>query len=332
MPTFDVITIGSATRDVYLFSKKFHVIKDRRMPTGQAESFAFGTKIELDRVLLEVGGGATNTAFTLARQGFRVGSVVRVGRDQAGTEIVDFLKRHHITPFVTVDPKRPTGFSVVFLTKSGERTILVYRGASDAMQSANVSWQALGKTKWVYMTSVSGNVPLMKRVVGFSRKRGIRVAVNFGKRELAFGFKRLLPVIQNADVTFLNREEASKLFSVRPSDTRALIAKLKTMRYGMFVVTEGKRGSMAFDQSRLFTVRVKQVKVKDTTGAGDAFGSGFLAGYMRTKNIRHALTFGSLNAAADVQAIGAKHGALGRVRAISSDPSIKITIEKIPGT
>ena len=94
---YDVITIGSATQDVYLFSKRFKVLRDTRAVTGEVECFAFGTKIELDDILFEIGGGGTNTAYTLARQGLKVAALVKVGEDEAGREVEKVLKKGKIS-------------------------------------------------------------------------------------------------------------------------------------------------------------------------------------------------------------------------------------------
>jgi len=80
----DVITIGTATRDCFLQSPDFKVIRSSRFVTGQAECFALGSKIEVPFIIFTTGGGAANAAVTFARQGLKAGCLAKIGKDLAG--------------------------------------------------------------------------------------------------------------------------------------------------------------------------------------------------------------------------------------------------------
>jgi hypothetical protein len=62
---YDIISIGAATKDVYLISKDFKLIKSHKFSTGVGECFPYGSKMEIGDVFFDIGGGATNSAFTL---------------------------------------------------------------------------------------------------------------------------------------------------------------------------------------------------------------------------------------------------------------------------
>ncbi len=83
---FDVITFGSATRDLFLKSKDFKILKSNKFITGQGLCFNLGSKIYLDDLFFATGGGGTNTAATFVRQGFKTAYVGIVGRDAGGRE------------------------------------------------------------------------------------------------------------------------------------------------------------------------------------------------------------------------------------------------------
>ena len=61
---FDIITIGSATRDIFMKSEQFKIVEDKSFATGQGECFALGSKIEIKDIVFASGGGGTNTAVT----------------------------------------------------------------------------------------------------------------------------------------------------------------------------------------------------------------------------------------------------------------------------
>lgn len=310
---YDVITIGSATQDVYLMSRKFRIIRDKRFLTGHAECFAFGTKVELDDILFEVGGGGTNTAVTFSRQGFRTAFCGKVGRDPAGDEVVRVLLESRVDPsLMSRDPKARTAYSAIFLTGSGERTILVYRGASHTLRSSDIPWPKL-KAKWLYISSLAGNLTLLRKLVAFARQHRMKVALNPGAKELEAGRTKLVPLLRSVDVLLLNRNEASQLTGVPYADERRIVRQLDAIVSGIAVVTEGEKGSWVADGRHTYRIGIHPVKAVDTTGAGDAYGSGFVAGLMkRPGNVQYALRLATWNAASAVREVGAKHGLLGR--------------------
>src|SRR3989339_1496172 len=78
---YDVVTIGSATQDVFLVSDEIELVKSKRFRTGVAECVSLGSKIEVDKLFISSGGGATNAAATFASLGFRTACLAKVGED-----------------------------------------------------------------------------------------------------------------------------------------------------------------------------------------------------------------------------------------------------------
>ncbi len=310
---YHVTTIGSAFRDVYVFSKQFKVKKDPSSKTGEYECFAFGTKIELDDILFEIGGGATNAAYTFRRQGLRTACISRVGDDAAGKEVLAWLKKKKIKDCLQTDAKRRTAHSVVFLAEKGERTILVYRGASHHFNASVIDTKQIQRSKWLYITSMAGNIKLLKKILQHASAHGVRTMVNPGRRELRLSKKELKNIFQEVSILLLNREEARMLAQTKTTSDAQLIKAVRSYCPGIVIITKGAKGSVIGTPKNKYTIGVKPVQAVDSTGAGDAFGSGFLAGYIRSKgNIPQAITLASNNAAAVIKKIGAKHGLLSK--------------------
>jgi len=89
---FDVVTIGSSTQDVFLIQKDVEIITSKKFATGKGEVLALGSKQELDGVVFDTGGGATNAAVTLRRAGLKVAIFSRIGKDPAGHEVMHVMK------------------------------------------------------------------------------------------------------------------------------------------------------------------------------------------------------------------------------------------------
>ncbi|MBI3963686.1 MAG: carbohydrate kinase family protein, partial [Candidatus Kerfeldbacteria bacterium] len=123
---YDVVTIGSASRDVFIHSSAFLTVADRRFPTGAGQCVSLGSKIEVDDIWFETGGGATNAAVTFVRNGFRTAVISKVGYDIRATEILRTLAQEKIDTAPVVQRRgASTGYSVILTNRKGGRTILV---------------------------------------------------------------------------------------------------------------------------------------------------------------------------------------------------------------
>ncbi len=302
-----IISIGAATQDVFVAGKDLHAKRDVRSH-AMVEQFPLGAKLELDRVVFDTGGGATNAAVTFARLGLDSRYAGKIGKDPAGAEVLRALKRENVdTRHLRVDDKWGTGYSVVLLATNGERTILAYRGASHHLKGEDFHTGEKLEADWFYISSLAGNLDLLKKLLQHAHRNDIRVALNPGSGELA-NPKKLRSFLNAVDVLMANREEMQRLFGgERPVDT-----VLNAMPYCPYIVlTDGAAGSYASDGHAIYYAgQYSRVKVLDRTGAGDAFCSGFVAALARGWTIEDALTLGSANSTSVVQAIGAKPGIL----------------------
>lgn len=313
---FDVITIGTATRDIFLRSSLFKTLHDPKhleklgFKTGEAECFALGSKLEVEKPVFTVGGGAANAAVTFARQGLKTAALIKIGDDALGKEIVRGLKEEKITPLPMVDKKEGTSYSTILLTPQGERTILVYRGASEDLEKKEVPFRKL-KAKWAYIAPGGINFLLMQEIVMHLKRQGTQIAMNPSKNYLKLGAERLKGLLKWLDVVIMNREEASLLTGMRYENERGIFKKFDGLIDGIAVMTDGPNGSKVSDGSYLYSAGIfREKKLVDRTGAGDAFGSGFVAGFIERNDIHYALRLATANAASKVEQIGAQTGLL----------------------
>lgn len=311
MKKFDIITIGAATRDVFLSSHELKIIKDPEFSTGEAECFALGSKLEIDKIVFETGGGAANTSVGFARQGLRSAFIGKIGsHDGRGREILVALKKERVsTALVVRDPDKMTAYSVILLSGRGERTVLVYRGASADFHPGDIRPSKL-TAPWIYVSSLAGRLTTLQHIWSNAMKRGIRIAWNPGAGELKLGLKKLRPLLAATDVFMLNQEEAVGLFGLsRPQDRQAFDQLRKLVR-GVTVITEGTEGSLGGTNQAAWHCGTHPIQVIDTTGAGDAFGSGFVGHFIRHQDVAKALQFGTANSESVIRHIGAKPGLL----------------------
>ncbi len=305
---FDCITIGSATRDVFLTSKQFKAKRDEASPTNLELVLPLGSKINIEGVVFDTGGGATNAAVTFARQSLRAACITRVGEDPGGSAAIESLEREGVdTDLIIKDKEHYTGYSVILVTGTGARTILVYRGASSYFTDEMIPKTKL-ETKWLFISSLAGNIDLLQRLVDWADRHSIQTAVIPGSGELENGAKVLAPVFSKADVVIMNREEAAALTEINFSEKEKIAHKMCLLAKGIGVITDARNGATACDDKSFYHIGAHDNPAVERTGAGDAFASGFVAGLIKYEHIEGALELAADNASNVVNYFGAKKG------------------------
>lgn len=319
-----ILTMGAATRDVFLTSPAFTVIRSPQFSTGYGECVSLGSKIEVESCTLATGGGATNAAATFSHLGFPTSILAKIGTDEPGKGILEDLHLHGISSeYVKKDPKGQTGYSTLLTTESGERSVLVFRGVSADWKSSDVAALPTDIDA-LYITSLGGNLEVLEKVLVKAKKQGIRVACNPGSAELKKGsaFLSLLPLIS---VLILNKEEAQLLTAKASADCPTLAAALHRS-CPFIILTDGSQGSYGHDAEHLWFARTsKNIVSVSRTGAGDAFGSACFAALLRDMDMETALQIGTLNAENVIQHVGAKTGILRSWPSNAMRSHIKVT-------
>jgi len=307
---YDVITIGSATRDVLLEAEGFELRKHADSPTGVEQCFPLGSKIEIKEIVFTTGGGGTNAAVTFGRQELGVACVGVVGNDFAAGEILGELKEEGVnTKYIHEHNEGHTAYSIILVHKSGERTILSYKGEGQHFDVKHVPINDF-KTKWFYIDSLGGHYDLLETLVNHAVDNKIKIAFNPGGKELAHGLEKLGPILKHINIFAANKEEAAELMGTRPEEQEETIKKLAEVCREVIVLTDAHNGVKVLADSVLYSAGVPDSPVVERTGAGDAFNSGFVCEFMRSGDIKKAIQFATANASSVVTKWGAKEGIL----------------------
>lgn len=303
-----IVSLGSALQDIYMIDH------DDLKPTEIGGGAVFGkvlvgAKVDIDKVFYGVGGGGVNSAITFARNEHEVIFIGNVSRDPAGGAILRALDNEGVdTSYVNFLERKGTGTSVVLLdSKSGERTILTCRGASEQFGNFNESDLDLIQPDWIYITTLRGDFDTLERFMSRASKLGAKVMFNPGVCELADS-TRLTKLLKYVDILLVNKLEASKIV---PGTTLSELLYHLSGYVGTAIITDGPMGGIATNGTDTYRFGIyEDVKIKDATGAGDAFGSGFLASIASGKPFRSSLIFASANSTSVVRKLGANKGAL----------------------
>ena len=323
---YDIISIGSATLDVFLRSKGLEIEKEN----GAKEiCVRYGAKISVDELYFESGGGGTNTAVTFARQGLKVASIVKVGDDFAGEKIKRDLEKEGIDiKKIVTEIGGLTDYSTILWAPDGGRTILVYRGKTK-LEEDEIPFDQL-ETKWFYVTSVEGNFNVIEKCVVHCMGSGIKIAWNPGMNEIQQ--REILSAMLN-DITLLNlnKEEMAEVLGVEVLKVNDLLKKAQELPCEYVVITDDRNGSYLHKKRDNFWWHCgifEDVPKYESTGAGDAFGSGLVTGFIKELSINDCLKLATANASSVVSRVGAKKGIL-KAQELNNWLKKDIRVEKV---
>ncbi|MBI5733544.1 MAG: carbohydrate kinase family protein [Candidatus Kerfeldbacteria bacterium] len=301
-----ILTIGGATWDVLLTTNECYLLPGS---SRKLLGFPYGGKVDVSNAIYGFGGGAANVAVGLSKLSLKTSIITRLGNDWRGHEVIKNLQHYKIDATkVQKDKKMVTPLSFV-ITSCGPRDHVVFvdRGASQNLQ---IPYQPDKTATWLYLTSLATptwRVSLSK-LFRASKAKGVKVFWNPGSKQLHEfeSLKKLLPYVTILDV---NKEEAESLAHKKTS-VPDLLKYLKSLGPQAALITAGAAGAYYFDGNQILYHAALKVKPVNTTGAGDAFGSGFLAGLIQTGEAKKALHWGMLNSSSVITDHGAQKGLL----------------------
>lgn len=281
-------------------SDKFRVVKSGDIPGGIAMCEVYGGKMEVEEVAILSGGGATNTAVSFARKDLKTAVVAEMGNDPQSLLIHRDLEEAQVdTRFLVQEASETTAVSVVLIADDGGRSIMVHRGAAAMLTKSDLPLDEI-ETRWLHISSLGGNMELLKTLLHWAKGKQIRVSLNPGMREIQHK-EKLLSLLNFVEILFLNKNEAEALWGIDDKNHGAYVS----------VITDGERGGRVNVEGKVSVFEgIKVKKVVDTTGAGDAFASGMVAGVLYGKTYEQAVKWGVKNATNVLKYIGAKKGLL----------------------
>lgn len=307
---YDLISIGDAAIDTYIFLEDADVID---VEGTRFLAMRYGTKIPVGSSYSTIGGNATNNAIGCARLKLNVAIYTNVGNkddDAADDRIKARLKKEGVdTSYIIETEELPSNHHII-LDFKGERTILTNH------QPWKFNLPDLGKSKWVYLTSMSPSFKesdIVSQIVNYIERNSVQLVYQPGTAQIKMGLKKNARILSLCDLLIVNLEEA-KLFLGYDMDenipVRKLLKKISDLGPKKVIITDGKEGSYSFDGETFLHLEVFPAELLEMTGAGDAYSTGVISGLIYGKNLSEAMRWGAANSASVVEQIGPQAGLL----------------------
>jgi ribokinase len=340
------LTIGGAMIDTIAIIESDRI---ERMSMLNAESSFLlleeGRKTEALEVSTHCGGGAANAAVALARLGFDVAALVKLGRDERADLILARLKQEGIgTPWVVPDARAPTGASVLVSSHERNAAVFTFRGANTLLEPGDLA-EAAFAVDLVYVANLSNqSADCYPGIIDLAKAHGAMIAVNPGVRQLSAHGAAFHAHLPSLDILALNRKEADALVTAlvpkfgeggtalpfAPGDSpprlavrglvgggfemglRTFLGALLRLGPRHVLLTDGSAGAFAATNARIYYCPAAEAVVAGTAGAGDAFATTYAAFVADGQKPETALRAASLNAAAVLAHVDTQTGLMQR--------------------
>ncbi len=299
---YDVLTLGSATKDLFLF------LDNSSLKPGMKRHFLdipIDKKIDIKDKLEFTGGSATNASATFAKFGKKTAVIARVGNDSTGEFILNDLKDRGIDTNYVIKATGQTPFTNILVSSNGEMVILVYRGIEKVWDEKDLNLDF--KSKWLYIGTLPGDgYKLLPKILDYCEENDIKTVMNPGSVELSLKIKKMEGILHRLNIISMNDDEA-RSFVGYGNDINNILKMVKEVK-DMAIITKGSLGSIVATKEKIYTANTFKTKQINFVGAGDAFLSGFVNAIMDSRSIEDAINLGSYNASSVIKQYGAKNG------------------------
>jgi ribokinase len=254
------------------------------------------------------GGSAANTIIGLARLGLDTGLIGKIGSDREGETLLDNLQNEDVDIHGIIKSSNGRSGTVHgYVDRKGERALYVDPGVNDTITIQEIDPEYASNTRLLHLTSFVGKSIQAQEELLDNIDDQITVSLDPGMIYASKGIKALKKILQRTNVLLINQNELDLLLRSR-KDQDTKINTLLNYGIEILVIKQGKKGCLVTDGVKTYLLDAYDVDCRDTTGAGDAFNSGFIYGFLEGKNIEESAMLGNFVASCCVQELGATTG------------------------
>ncbi|WP_407519687.1 adenosine kinase [Methylobacterium oryzisoli] len=314
--SLDLLVLGNAIVDIiartdeaFLVREAVHKGAMQLIDEARAEHL-FGV---MGPATIVSGGSGANTAVGAALLGARTGFIGKVRDDELGRLFGHDLQATGVRFPVAAATEGPaTARCFILVTPDGERTMNTYLGACQGLSAADVDEATAGSARFVYLEGYLWDPPAAKdafrKAAQIAHAAGNQVALTLSDPFCVDRYRdEFLGLIRDGslDILFANIHELKSLYQT--ADAETALSALRAEAGLLGVVTRSEEGALVVTREETRAVPASPVReVVDTTGAGDLFAAGFLAGLARGLDHADCARLGAVAAAEVIQHIGAR--------------------------
>ncbi len=253
------------------------------------------------------GGSVANSIVGLSQLGNKVGFIGKVSDDELGKKYEEGLKKENVSFFYSKKKEAiPTGTCLILITPDSERTMVTFLGTAGKINEKDIDTEAIKKSEILFLEGYLWDKGEPKKAFEKAIKNSNKVAMSLSDLFCVERHKpHFLELVKNElDIIFANEQEIMSLIDVKKFDD--VISFTKGLNK-LVVITRGNKGAVSINNNEVVECpTIKNLKIKDLTGAGDLFAGGFLDGYIKGRSSKECLKKGTEMSSKVIQIIGAR--------------------------
>ena len=306
-----ILGIGSALVDILTQVPDETILNELSLPKGSMTYVEAGDIVRIGDRLAKLygnqrasGGSAANTMSGLASLGVEAGFLSKIGKDEVGEFFKKQMVETNVKPqLLTTDT--PSGRVIAIVTPDGERTFATSLGAAAEMRSDDITPELFDSWDILYVEGyLVANPNMLKKAIETAKAKGLTIAIDLASYNVVEDNRDFLKCLveNDVDIVFANEKEAFALTGMEPEAALHYLAD----RCQIAVVKVGAKGAFVQRGQEVVTVPPMQADVVDTTGAGDMWAAGFLAGLVKGEDLHKCGMMGAVVAKNIIEVMGAK--------------------------
>ena len=305
-----ILGIGNAIVDVICkvedeFITRNNLTKSTMKLVDEAEFKKLLSTLKIEETVS--GGSVANSIVGLSKLGNQVGFIGKVSDDDLGNKYEEGLKKENVQFFYSKKKEEvPTGTCLILVTPDSERTMVTFLGTAGKINEKDININAVKNSEILFLEGYLWDEGEPKKAFEKAINNANKVAMSLSDLFCVERHKpHFLDLVKNKlDITFANEQEIMSLIDVKKFDEVISFAKEINK---FIVITRGDKGAVAINKNVIVECSAKNnLKIKDLTGAGDLFASGFLHGLINNKSTKESLETGSEMSSKIIQIIGAR--------------------------
>ncbi|WP_026608455.1 adenosine kinase [Methylocapsa acidiphila] len=312
---FDILGLGNAIVDVISRTDDDFLAAQGLNKGGMAlidEARAEELYRAMGQATVISGGSAANTIIGMAGLGCRAAFIGKLKDDELGGLFAHDIRAAKVDFSTNFSFDGPASARcLVLVTPDGQRTMNTFLGASQNLTESDVDEERVKDARFIYLEGYLWDPPEAKaafvKAAKIARGAGRKVALSLSDSFCVDRYRdEFIGLIRSGSVQilFANESELHSLYQTADFDTA--LGQLRAEKI-LGVVTRSEKGSVVVTGDEILTAPAAPVEaVVDTTGAGDLFAAGFLAGLAKDKDLAICARLGALAAAEVIQHIGAR--------------------------
>lgn len=306
-----ILGIGSALVDILTQVPDETIMNELGLPKGSMTYVKADDIVRIGERLAQQygnqrasGGSAANTMSGLARLGVEAGFLSKIGKDEVGEFFKKQMLDTNVQPqLLTTDT--PSGRVIALVTPDGERTFATCLGAAAEMRPDDITPELFDGWDILYVEGyLVANPNMLRKVVETAKAKGLTIAIDLASYNVVEESRDFLMDLVNnyVDIVFANEKEAFALTGMEPEAALHFIAD----RCQIAVVKVGAKGAFVQRGQEVVSIPPMEAHVVDTTGAGDMWAAGFLAGWVKGESLQRCGMMGAIVAKNIIEVVGAK--------------------------